>query len=117
MSIMSKIRSFSRLELAALAFYFLSGVILLIYLALSGAPQLGLLGILSLIAVYGIFTKRRWTPWLLIVLLVAASTFSFYTLAVVGFSNALVGASMVGYAVLSWLSALYILLRKTPLTR
>ena len=115
MSLASKLKSFNRIELASLAFYAIAGIILLIFLPLTSfAPQLGLLGILSLIATYGLFTKRAWAPWLIVILLVAASTFSLYTLYTVGFSNALLGISMIAYTVLTWVSALYILFKRKP---
>ena len=118
MSIMSKLKEFNRIELAALAFYLASGVIFLVYLPLLGfPPQLGLLGILSLIAAYGVFTKRWWTPWALVILFISATTFSLYTLIVIGFSNAPVASSMIVYAVLTWILTGYMLLKKTPLTR
>jgi len=105
-----------RIELASLAFYAVTGIIFFAFLPLTSfAPQLGLLGILSLIVAYGLFTKRNWTPWLLFILFVAASAFSLYTLYAVGFSNALIGISMVAYAVLTWVFVFYILLKKkTP---
>jgi hypothetical protein len=112
----SKLKNLNRIELAALAFYIVSGVILLVFLPLTSyAPQLGLLGILSLIVAYGIFTKRGWAQWPIFILFVAASTFSLYTLVVVGFSSALLGLSMVGYVVLTWIFAIYLLLiRRKP---
>jgi hypothetical protein len=110
------LRSFNRIELAALAFYVVSGVILLVYLPLTGyAPQLGLLGVLSFIVTYGVFTKRAWAPWLIFILFVAASTFSIYTLLSAGFTDVLLGLSMVGYVVLTWVFAIYLLLiRRKP---
>ena len=108
-----RIKGFNRTELAALAFYALSGILLLVFLPLTGyPPQLGLLGILSLITGYGFFTKRGWAPWILFVLFAGASTFAIYTLAVAGFSNALIGVSLIVYAVLTWIFAAYILLIK-----
>ncbi len=112
-SLASKLKSYNRIELAALAFYAVSGIILLAVLPFTGfAPQLGLLGVLSLISDYGVFTKRGWGPWVLFILFAAASTFSIYTLAIVGFSNVLTGASMVVYAVLTWVFAIYLLIIK-----
>jgi hypothetical protein len=112
-SLASILKSFNRVELAALAFYALSGIILLVFLPLTGfPPQLALLGILSLITDYSIFTKRGWAPWLLFILFAGASTFSIYTLAVAGFSNALLGISLTVYVVLTWIFAAYILLLK-----
>jgi len=102
--------------LASLAFYVISGIILLVYLPLTGyAPQLGLLGILSIIAAYGVFTRRAWAPWLIFILFVGALTFSLYTLVIAGFINALLGMSMVAYAALTLLFTIYLLLiRRKP---
>ena len=115
-SLTSKLRSFNRIEIASLVFYIAAGVILLVCLPLTGyAPQLGLLGILSIIVAYGVFTKRAWAPWLIFILFVGASTFSLYTLVVAGFSNALLGIGMVAYVVLTWVFAIYLLLiRRKP---
>ena len=116
MSLASKLKSFNRIELGSLAFYVISGIILLVYLPFTGyAPQLGLLGILSIIVAYGVFTKRAWAPWLIFILFVGASTLSLYTLVVAGFSNALLGISMIAYVVLTWIFAIYLLLlRRKP---
>lgn len=108
-----RLKSFNRIELAAIFFYFISGIILLAFLPLIGfPPQLALLGILSIITGYGVFTKRGWAPWILFILFAGASTFSIYTLAVTGFSNILLGISMLAYAVLTWIFAGYLLLRR-----
>lgn len=116
MTLATKLKSLSRIELASLAFYAATGIIFFVFLPLSYfAPQLGLLGILSLIVAYGLFTKRGWAPWLLFVLFVAANAFSLYTVFVAGFSNALLAIGMIAYAALTWLFGSYILLkRKTP---
>jgi uncharacterized membrane protein (Fun14 family) len=115
-SLATKLKTINRAELASIAFYAIAGIILLAFLPLTSfAPQLGLLGILSLIAAYGLFTKRAWAPWLLVILLVGASTFSLYTLYSIGFSNALIGIGMIAYAVLTWVFALYILFKRKPL--
>jgi hypothetical protein len=107
----SRLRSFNRIELAAITFYVVSGIVFLVFLPFIGfPPQVALVGILSLITVYGIITKRKWAPWVLFILFAAASTFSIYTLAVSGFSNLLVGFSLAVYAVLTWVFAVYILL-------
>ncbi len=112
-SLVTKLKRFNRIELAALAFYAISGIILLVLLPFTGfPPQLALLGVLSLITDYGIFIKRVWAPWLLFILFAAATTFSIYTLYAVGFSNVLIGISMIVYAVLTWIFAGYLLLVK-----
>lgn len=116
MTLATQLKSFKRIELASLLFYAVTGIIFFVFLPLSNfAPQLGLLGILSLIVAYGLFAKRGWAPWLLFILFVAASAFSIFTIFAAGFSNALLGISMVAYVVLTWLFGVYIFLRrKTP---
>ncbi|MGD0645619.1 MAG: hypothetical protein ABSA75_12005 [Candidatus Bathyarchaeia archaeon] len=115
MTLASKLKSFNRIELASLAFYAVAGIILLAFLPLTSfPPQLGLLGILNLITVYGLFTKRAWAPWLVAILFFAASTFSLYTLYSIGFSNALIAICMIAYAVLTWVFTGYILLKRKP---
>ncbi|MGD0405919.1 MAG: hypothetical protein ABSB10_04635 [Candidatus Bathyarchaeia archaeon] len=115
MSLATKLKTINRIELASIAFYAIAGIILFAFLPLTSfAPQLGLLGILSLITAYSLFTKRAWAPWLVAILLAGASTFSLYTLYSIGFSNALIGISMIAYAVLTWVFALYILFKRKP---
>jgi hypothetical protein len=102
-----------RNELASLAFYAVTGILLLVALPFSDfAPHLALLGILSLILAYSLFTKKVWTRWLIAVLFVAASVFAIFTLYSAGFSNLLVALSVVGYLLLTWAFAFYMLLKR-----
>jgi hypothetical protein len=112
----TSLKSFKRIELASLLFYAVTGIIFFVFLPLSNfAPQLALLGILSLIVTYGLFTKRGWAPWILFVLFVAANAFSLYTIFAAGFSNLPLGLGMIAYAALTWLFGVYLLLsRRTP---
>lgn len=112
----SVLKGLNRIEFASLAFYIVSGIILLVYLPLTGfAPQLGLLGILSLIVAYAVLTKRRWTPYAVFILFVGASTLSIYTLVSAGFTNALLAISMIIYVVLTWVFTIYLtLIRRKP---
>ena len=115
MSLASTLKNLNRIELASLVFYAIAGIMLLVFLPLTSyPPQLALLGVISLVTAYGLFAKRAWAPWLVAILLVAATTFSLYTLYAVGFSNLLLGLSMIAYAVLTWVCALYVLLRRKP---
>ena len=116
MTLATNLKSFKRIELASLLFYAVTGIIFFVFLPLSNfAPQLGLLGILSLIVAFGLFTKRGWAPWLLFVLFVAASAFSIFTLSAAGLSNPLLGVGLIAFVALTWLFGVYIFLRrKTP---
>ena len=111
-----RIKNFNRTELAALAFYALSGILLLAFLPLLGYPPLlGLLGILSLITGWSLFTRRAWASYLVFILFAAATVFSLWTLASAGFTDLLVGISMIVYAVLTIVFAVYLLLiRRKP---
>ena len=116
MSLATKLKNTNRAELASTGFYAITGIIVLAFLPLTGfPPHLGLIGILSLITAYSLFAKRAWAPWLVAILFVVASVFSLYTLYAVGFSNALIGISMIAYAVLTWVFTAYILLKRKPL--
>jgi hypothetical protein len=112
-SIQARIHKLERNELLSIAFYIVSGILLLVALPFTNyAPHLGFLGIVSIITAYSLFVKRAWAPWLVAVLLIVNSVFSIYTLAAAGFSNLLVGLSMVGLLVLTWLVSIYLLLLK-----
>ncbi len=94
----------------SIVFYIVSGVLLLVALPFSNyAPHLGFIGIVSLVTAYSLFAKRAWAPWLVIVLLIVNNVFTIYTLAMVGFSNLLVGLAMVGLLVFTWLVSIYLL--------
>ena len=113
MSLANRIKTFKLFELLSIAFYALIGIILLAFLPFTGfPPHLAFLGILSLVTAYSLFVKRGWAPWLVTMLLIINSAFALDVLFTVGFSNVLVGLSMVGYAVLTWLATAYLLLKR-----
>ena len=113
MSLVPRLKTFKPFELASLAFYGVTGIVLLAFLPLTGyPPHVAFLGILSLITVYSLFAKRVWAPWLVAVLVIVNSTFALDVLFSIGFSNILVALSMLGYAVLTWLFTAYLLLKR-----
>ncbi len=115
MSFMSKLKTVGIQTLAPAAFYGAVGIIFLVLLPLANfPPHIGLTGILSLVTAYGILKKRFWALWLVVALFAVATTISLYTLAVIAFTNVIVGASMVVYVVLTWLVTLYIVLKRKP---
>jgi hypothetical protein len=112
-SLATKLKTFKPLEIASLAFYAVTGIILLAFLPLTSfPPHLGFLGIFSLITAYSLFLRRGWAPWLVASMFIIITAFSLDTLLTVGFSNILVGVSMLGYAVLTWLLTAYLLLKQ-----
>ena len=113
MSLATRLKTFKPFKLASIAFFAVTGIILLAFLPLTGyPPHVGFLGILSLITAYSLFVKRGWAPWLVAVLFIVNSAFALDTLFSVGFSNVLVALSMVGYAVLTWIFSAYVLLKR-----
>ncbi len=95
-------------SLASIAFYAIAGVLLLVFLALSGfPPHIGLMGITSLITAYGLFRKRSWAIWMVAALFFVATAFSLYTLYYVLATDALASAGMIAYAVLTWIFTAY----------
>lgn len=115
MSIAAKLKTLKHSEIASLAFYAVSGIIQLALLPFAGfPPHVALIGILSLVAAYSLFTNRGWTQWLVVVLFIIASVFAFYTLYFAGFSNLLLGLGLIVYAVLTWVVALYIFFKRKP---
>jgi hypothetical protein len=111
----TKLKGMNRIQLASIAFYGVTGILLLAFLPLTSfAPHLGFLGIVSLITAYSLITKRAWAPWLVFILLVTNSVFGLYTLVSIGFSNVLVALAMLAFTVLTWVvSALLLLKRKS----
>jgi hypothetical protein len=116
-SLSTKLKTFKPFKLASIAFYSVTGIILLAFLPFTGfPPHVGFLGILSLITAYSLFVKRAWAPWLVAIHFIVNTAFALDVLFSVGFSNLLVGLSMVGYAVLTWVFSAYLLLKgKTKL--
>jgi hypothetical protein len=112
-SLATKIKTQKPFQLTSLAFYAITGIILLAFLPLTGyPPHVGFLGILSLITAYSLFTKRTWAPWLVAGLFITITAFTLITLVSAGFSNILVAISMLGYAILTWFFTIYLLLKR-----
>jgi hypothetical protein len=114
-SFISKLKTLGIQTLVPTVFYGAVGIIFLVLLPLANfPPHIGLTGIISLIAAYGILTKRFWALWLVVALFAVATVFSLYTLYVIAFTNVIVSVSMLVYAVLTWFVTLYIVLKRKP---
>jgi hypothetical protein len=113
-SISAKLAKLKRNELLSIVFYVISGVLMFVVLPFTNyAPHLGFVGIVSLVTAYSLFAKRSWAPWLVVILLIVNNVLSIWTLAATGFSNILVGLSMVGLLVFTWLVSIYLLLLRS----
>jgi hypothetical protein len=100
----SKIKTQTPISLATIAFYGIAGIILLALLPFSGfPPHVGLMGIVSLFAAYGLLLQRKWANWLVVALFFVATTFTLYTLYYVIATDAATSVGMIAYAALTWI--------------
>ena len=76
------------------------------------APQIGLLGIISLVTAYGLLRKRIWSFWLVAILFVSATTFAVFMLYDV-WAKEIVTSLIVGaYLVLTWIFTGYAIMKR-----
>src|SRR3989304_10010586 len=98
----SKLKNVSVGTLAPIVFYGVAGVLCLVLLPIANyPPHIGLTGIVSLIAAYGLITKRWWTLRLVVALFLVAATISLYTLYFTLLSNWLISVGLIVYVLLS----------------
>ena len=96
--------------LFSFAFLAVAGVILLVLLPFTDyPPHLGLTGILSLIAAYGLFMKRFWSVWLVAALFFVVNVFCLVTLYYTVALSWLASLGLIAYGILTWFFTLYIL--------
>jgi hypothetical protein len=103
--------------LAATAFYAVVGIICFIVLAVVDfrLVHIGIIGILSLATAYGLFRKRDWTIWLIVVLFFIATTFSAYLLYYLAFRDFVSGLSAIAYLILTWIFTAYVTAKRKTL--
>ena len=110
MQVVSKLKTQTPISLASISFFGVVGIIFLILLPFTGfPPHVGLVGITSLFAAYGLLMNRKWAPWLVVALFFVASVFSLYTLYFVLTSDAIATAGMLAYAILTWIFTIIVL--------
>jgi hypothetical protein len=108
MSLGSRLRIESWGMFATSAFYAIVGIVFLALLPMSGfPPHVGILGILSLIAAYGMFRKRAWSFWFVVILFFASTTFSSYVIYSVLARDYFLGVGMIFYLILTWVFTAY----------
>jgi hypothetical protein len=111
MSIMSRIGS--KGMFATSIFYTIVGIVFLVFLPITGfAPHIGLLGIISLVTAYGLFTKRTWSFWLVVILFVSYTTFALFMIYDVMARELLTGLIMIAYVILTWIFTGYATLKR-----
>jgi len=108
MSIESRLKIESRGMFATSVFYAIVGIIFFVLLPMASfAPYLAIIGIFSLITAYGVFRKRVWTIWFVIILFFVATTFSVVMISNILQIDALLGLSSIAYLILTWVFTLY----------
>jgi len=107
MSLKTKIGSIGMF--ATLAFYAVVGIISFITLAIVDfrMVHIGIIGILSLITAYGLYKKRVWAIWVVVMLFFIATTFSLVMLYSSFGKNLLLDISIVAYVILTWIFTAY----------
>jgi hypothetical protein len=109
----SKLKNASLGTVASIAFYTITGLLLLILLPLANyPPHIGLTGMMSLITAYALFMKRPYGKWLVASLFFVITTMSILTAYFILFSNLLVSIALIVYAVLAWYFTYYVFIKK-----
>jgi hypothetical protein len=100
---------------ASVIFYAVVGIVFLVALPfVNYPPHIGLTGIMSIVAAYGLFTKRAWAPWLVVALFLVALTITAFTLFFSMFVNWPVNLGLIVYLIVSFYFMYYTLSRGTP---
>jgi hypothetical protein len=99
-----------------LIFYLIVGIISFVALVIAYFPlHIGIIGIFSLVTAYGLFRKRNWTIWFVIMLFLIATTFATYTLYYYFWQNLLFTTGVLAYLILTWVFTAYIALKRKTL--
>jgi hypothetical protein len=107
-SLGSKLKIESKGMFTASVFYAVVGIICFVVLATDPRLlQIGIIGIFSLITAYGLFKKRAWTIWLIVMLFFIATVFSVYNLYYFLGKDLILDLSMAAYLILTWLFTAY----------
>jgi uncharacterized membrane protein (DUF2068 family) len=109
MSFKSKLKIDDSGMFVALIFYAVAGIISFATLPMAGfPPHIGIIGILSLIIAYGLFRKRTWTIWFVVILFFTATAFSAIMLYYYFGTDLILDMSMIAYLILTWIFTVYI---------
>lgn len=112
-SIRSRLKIESKGMFATSAFYALAGIIFFVLLPMASfAPYLGIIGIFSLVAAYGVFRKRAWVIWFVMILFFVGTTFSAVMIYNILQIDYLLGIGAVLYLVLTWIFTAYAMTKR-----
>ena len=116
MSLASKLNIESKGMFTASAFHAVVGVAFLALLVVTGfPPHLGIIGVFSLMAAYGLFQKRGWSIWLVVILFFVGTTFSVYMLYYYLFKDYLTSLGIAAYLVLTCFFTAYVASKRSSL--
>ncbi|MDI6690631.1 MAG: hypothetical protein QME50_02040 [Candidatus Bathyarchaeota archaeon] len=108
MSIKSKLKMENVGIFLVFVFYVVVGVVCFVVLPMANfLPTMGIMGVLSLITAYGIFKKRVWAVWLVVMLFFIATTFSASMLYSYFGKDLIIDISMFAYLILTWIFTAY----------
>jgi hypothetical protein len=108
MSLRSKLKIESKGMFTAFVFYAVAGIICFIVLAMNfSLVHIGIIGIFSLLAAYGLLMKRAWTIWLVTMLFFIVTVFSLYNLYYSLGNDIILDISMIAYLILTWIFTAY----------
>lgn len=108
MSLKSKLKIESFGMFAAFIFYAIAGIIFFAFLPIANfPPHIGIIGIFSLLTAYGLFKKRAWAIWLVLMLFFIATTFSAFTIYYVFGNDLFLSIGMITYLILTWVFTAY----------
>jgi hypothetical protein len=108
MSLGSRLKIDSKGMLATSAFYAIVGIIFFVLLMMASfAPHLGIIGIFSLVTAYGVFRKRTWAIWFVMILFFVGTTFSAFMIYSILGADYILGISAIAYLVLTWVFTTY----------
>ncbi|MEM3578701.1 MAG: hypothetical protein QXL54_00550 [Candidatus Bathyarchaeia archaeon] len=117
MSLKSKLKVEDAGIFAASVFYIAVGIACFVILVLVdlGLIHIGLLGIISLATAYGLFQRRLWALWSLIVVAFMATVLAFSMLYYTMGSDILIDIAMAAYLILTWLFTVYVASKRRKL--
>ncbi len=116
MSLKSKLKIENLGMFAVFVFYAIVGIVCFAVLPMAGfPPHIGIIAILSLMTAYGLFKKRSWAIWIVFMLFFVTTTFSAFTLYYALENNLLLSVSVIAYLILTWISTVYIIMKRKTL--
>ena len=103
---------------AAFIFHLAVGILTLVLLPMANyPPHIGVISIFNLAIAYGLFKKRIWTIWFILILLFATTTFSAFMIYNILAKDYILGTSFIFYLILTWIFAAYVATSRRMLER